>query len=122
MFKQVSTTFLQILVIAALILSGSGVQASPMIMGDMQLQGMSGDCTMDMAEDVAAAPDRDHSANNCQMEAENCHSSCATCQAVSGDVVDFPQRSAVPLPAFANLALASLQYPIEYPPKPFSSR
>lgn len=121
MLKRLATLFMQTLMVAALILSGSGVQASqvtPMENMQLQEQSMAAGCTMDMAADeMAAMSDAEGTTAGCQMEVDSCHSTCASCQAVNGDMPPVHSGVTYPLSSAAGLAVIAAQYPIDHPPK-----
>lgn len=126
MLKRLLTLFMQTLMVAVLILSGSGVQAGlgmPMEGVSLQEQGMSPGCVMNMAEGkLAAMSDDDGGATtDCQMDADSCHSTCANYQSVNGDTPVFYLGAISPLSTSAILAPIAAQYPIDHPPKPASS-
>lgn len=125
MLKRLATLFMQTLMVAALILSGSGVQASqvmPMESMQLQEQGMNTGRIMNMAADkMVTMSDGDGATSGCQMEVDSCHSTCASCQAVNADMPVAHPGVTYPLPSANSLAAIAAQYPIDHPPKLISS-
>lgn len=116
---------MQTLMVAALILSGSGVQASqvmPMESMQLQEQGMNAGRIMNMAADkVVTMADDGDATTGCQMEVDSCCSTCASCQAVNADMAVVQSGVTCPLPSANSLAAIAAHYPIDHPPKLASS-
>ncbi|WP_286806361.1 MULTISPECIES: hypothetical protein [unclassified Marinimicrobium] len=117
---------MQTVMVAALILSGSGVQAGlgmPMEGMSLQEPGMNPACVMNMTNEklVAMSDNGSGAAPDCQMDADSCHSTCANYQSVNGDTLAFYSGAISFLSTSTILAPIAAQYPIDHPPKPASS-
>lgn len=123
--KRLKTFIMQAFVFAALLLTGLGVQASPVVPAEsVHLQermmdvdsGMAASCD-GMTSTSSATADSESSATDCDMDTQNCHSACANCQAAS-DGSPAIGRAIVTNPAASEtLAAIAAQYPIDHPPK-----
>lgn len=125
MSKQLKTFIMQTIMFAALALTGLGVQANKMSpVEHVQLQGhsmsMDSGCA-DKAAQNATVAGGENPSGDCDMDAADCHSSCANCQASSDYApVAGCAGSTSPIRSVA-LAVISAHYPIDHPPKRSSS-